>query len=98
MSFGNHCVSATSHSSSTHSVYYITSRVSSSRHYLILLHMILDLSIPLTPANAFNNASFCVLSSSFFFIYTLYIFFFFFLNDPPPPEISPFPLPAPLPI
>src|SRR5256885_15529479 len=25
-------------------------------------------------------------------------FFFFFLNDPAPPEISPFPLPAPLPI
>src|SRR2546430_5623486 len=26
------------------------------------------------------------------------IFSFFFLNDPPPPELSPFPLPAPLPI
>src|SRR6202030_2445150 len=27
-----------------------------------------------------------------------HFFFFFFLNDPAPPEISPFPLPAPLPI
>src|SRR2546430_7432603 len=27
-----------------------------------------------------------------------YFFFFFFLNDPAPPEISPLPLPAPLPI
>src|SRR2546430_15033887 len=27
-----------------------------------------------------------------------FIFFFFFLNDPPTPEISPFPLPAALPI
>src|ERR1039458_7767778 len=34
----------------------------------------------------------CSLLSSFFF------FFFFFLNDPAPPKISPFPLPAPLPI
>src|SRR5260370_195150 len=35
---------------------------------------------------------------SLIFIPTFHQFFFFFLNDPAPPEISPLPLPDPLPI
>src|SRR5256884_512618 len=38
------------------------------------------------------------LSQSFFLILRQNLFIFFFFNDPAPPEISPFPLPAPLPI
>src|SRR2546430_1890050 len=41
------------------------------------------------------------ITSLFSFLSTpppLLTFFFFFLNNPAPPEISPFPLPAPLPI
>src|SRR2546427_2016929 len=37
------------------------------------------------------------ISASIFFPLLSFLVFFF-LNDPPPPEISPFPLPAPLPI
>src|SRR2546421_55040 len=37
-------------------------------------------------------------SFALLFLPSFFYSFFFFLNDPAPPEISPFPLPAPLPI
>src|SRR5260370_831166 len=63
----------------------------------LLLHLMATAS---RPPHFSTALYFLSIDTAIFIFYTLpsLFSFFFFLNDPAPPEISPFPLPDPLPI